>query len=151
MNRLVYESSAANRYATFFFAAYDPRTRRLDCVNAGHNPPAVLRCDAGGKADVIRLEANGPVVGLLPTAPYTEQSLTMMPGDLLLMFTDGVSEAMARDDEEWGEERMIASAEQCSGNTADAVVKDLFRNVDAFTAGAPQHDDMTLLVLKLQA
>lgn len=150
VNRLVYESSAANRYATFFFAAYDPKTRRLDCVNAGHNPPAVLRCGAGGKTEAIWLEANGPVVGLLPTAPYTEQSLTLMPGDLLLMFTDGVSEAMAHDDEEWGEQRMIASAEQCSGNTADAIVKDLFRNVDAFTAGAPQHDDMTLLVLKLE-
>jgi sigma-B regulation protein RsbU (phosphoserine phosphatase) len=151
VNRLVYESSAANRYATFFFAAYDPKTRRLDCVNAGHNPPAVLRCGADGRADAIRLEANGPVVGLLPSAPYTEQSLTLMPGDLLLMFTDGVSEAMSRDDEEWGEERMIASAEHCSGDTAEAVMKDLFRNVDAFTAGAPQHDDMTLLVLKLEA
>lgn len=77
--------------------------------------------------------------------------MTLIPGDLLLMFTDGISEAMARDDEEWGEERMIASAEECGQNTADAVVKDLFRKVDAFTAGAPQHDDMSLLVLKLEA
>lgn len=151
VNRLVYESSADNRYATFFFAAYDPKARRLDCVNAGHNPPVLLRCGADGKAEVIRLKANGPVVGLLPSAPYTEQSLALQPGDLLLMFTDGISEAMSLDDEEWDEERMIASAEKCREKTAAGALKDLFRDVDAFTAGAAQHDDMTALVLKLES
>jgi sigma-B regulation protein RsbU (phosphoserine phosphatase) len=150
VNRLVYEASAENRYATFFFAAYDPKARRLDCVNAGHNPPVVLRCGADGRAEILRLEADGPVVGLLPLAPYTEQSVALLPGDLLLMFTDGISEAMTHDDEEWGEERMIASAEKCREKTAEAALKDLFRDVDAFTAGAPQHDDMTALILKLE-
>ncbi len=151
VNRLVFESSASNRYATFFFAAYDPTTRRLDCVNAGHNPPVVLRCGLDGKTETLRLEADGPVVGLLPFAPYTEQSVVLMPGDLFLMFTDGISEAMTHDDEEWGEERMIAAAEKCRDKTADGVLKDLFDATDAFTAGAPQHDDMTVLVLKLEA
>lgn len=151
VNRLVYEASAANRYATFFFAAYDPQTRRLDCVNAGHNPPVVLRCGLDGGAEVLRLEADGPVVGLLPTAPYTEQTVQLMPGDLLLLYTDGISEAMTFEDEEWGEERMIASAQLCRDKTADEVLKDLFRDADAFTAGAPQHDDMTVLVLKLES
>jgi phosphoserine phosphatase RsbU/P len=150
VNRLVYEASASNRYATFFFAAYDPKTHRLDCVNAGHNPPVVLRCGADGNASILRLEADGPVVGLLPVAPYTEQSVTLMAGDLLVLFTDGISEAMTRDDEEWGEERMIASAQKCSDKTATAVLKGIFHDADAFTAGAPQHDDMTLLVLKLE-
>lgn len=149
VNRLVYESSAENRFATFFFAAYDPKTRRLDCVNAGHNPPAVLRRGADGKAEVIRLEVGGPVVGLLPSAAFTEQSLELQPGDMLLMFTDGISEAMTRDDEEWGEERMLASAEKFREKTASRALADLFRDVDAFTAGAEQHDDMTALVLKL--
>lgn len=144
VNRLVYEASASNRYATFFFAAYDPRTRRLECVNAGHNPPVLLRGD-----QVIRLEAGGPVVGLLPFAPYTEQVLTLEPGDLLILYTDGFSEAMTRDDEEWGEERMIAAARAVQTGTAEEVLRSLFRAADAFTAGAPQHDDMTLLILKL--
>jgi sigma-B regulation protein RsbU (phosphoserine phosphatase) len=150
VNRLVYEASASNRYATFFFAAYDPKTRRLDCVNAGHNPPVVLRCSADGKTEVLRLEADGPVVGLLPAAPYTEQSVMLAPGDLLLLYTDGISEAMTHADEEWGEERMIASAQLCRDKTADQALKDIFRDVDVFTAGAPQHDDMTVLVLKLE-
>jgi sigma-B regulation protein RsbU (phosphoserine phosphatase) len=150
VNRLVYEASASNRYATFFFAAYDAKTRRLDCVNAGHNPPVVVRCSVDGAVEILRLEADGPVVGLLPFAPYTEQSLTLAPGDLLLLYTDGISEAMTDDDEEWGEERMIASTQLCRDKTANAALKDLFRDVDAFTAGAPQHDDMTVLVLKLE-
>lgn len=144
VNRLVYEASASNRYATFFFAAYDPRTRRLDCVNAGHNPPVLLR-----RNETHRLETGGPVVGLLPSAPYTEQALTLQPGDLLLLYTDGISEAMTRTDEEWGEDRMIAAARSVRGQTAPEILHALFAAADAFTAGAPQHDDMTLLVLKL--
>lgn len=144
VNKLVYEASASNRYATFFFAAYDPVTRKLDCVNAGHNPPVLLR-----DGRVIRLEADGPVVGLLPFAPYTEQSLTLAPGDLLVLYTDGISEAMTHADEEWGEERMIAAAQKVREKGADEVLRSMFAAADAFTAGAPQHDDMTLLVLKL--
>ncbi len=144
VNVLVYEASASNRYATFFFAAYDPRTRRLECVNAGHNAPVILRKD-----EVIRVEAGGPVVGLLPFAPYTEQVLTLEPGDLLLLYTDGISEAMTHDDEEWGEERMIEAARKVRDKSAEEVLHAMFADCDAFTAGAPQHDDMTMLILKL--
>jgi phosphoserine phosphatase RsbU/P len=150
VNRLVYESSASNRYATFFFAAFDPITRRLECVNAGHNPPIVLRTGLDGRTDALRLEADGPVVGLLQFAPYTEQAMTLMPGDLLLLYTDGISEAMTHDDEEWGEERLIEAAERVKDKCAEEILHNLFDAADAFTAGAPQHDDMTLLVLKLE-
>jgi phosphoserine phosphatase RsbU/P len=150
VNRLVFESSASNRYATFFFAAFDPITRGLECVNAGHNPPILLRTGLDGKTQTLRLEADGPVVGLLPLAPYTEQVMTLAPGDLLLLYTDGISEAMTHDDEEWGEERLIAAAEKVKDKPACEILRDIFDATDAFTAGAPQHDDMTLLVLKLE-
>jgi sigma-B regulation protein RsbU (phosphoserine phosphatase) len=150
VNRLVFEASASNRYATFFFAAFDPATRRLECVNAGHNPPILLRSGLDGATQTLRLEADGPVVGLLPLAPYTEQSMTLMPGDVLLLYTDGISEAMTHDDEEWGEERLIAAAEKVKDKPACEILHALFNAADAFTAGAPQHDDMTLLVLKLE-
>jgi sigma-B regulation protein RsbU (phosphoserine phosphatase) len=151
VNRLVFEASASNRYATFFFAAFDPAARRLDCVNAGHNPPILLRNGPDGTTQTLRLEADGPVVGLLPLAPYTEQSINLMPGDVLLLYTDGISEAMTHDDEEWGEERLIAAAEKVKGKSAGEILRAIFNAADAFTAGAPQHDDMTLLVLKLGA
>jgi len=146
VNRLVYEASASNRYATFFFASYDPATRSLESVNAGHNPPVVLRGN-----ETIRLEADGPVVGLLPFAPYTEQAIVLEPGDVLLLYTDGISEAMTKDDEEWGEDRMIVAARAAQYRSAGEVLDTIFAAADTFTAGAPQHDDMTLLVLKLES
>jgi sigma-B regulation protein RsbU (phosphoserine phosphatase) len=91
------------------------------------------------------------VVGLLPFAPYTEQAMVLEPGDVLLLYTDGISEAMTKDDEEWGEERMIVAARAALHRSATDVLDTIFAAADAFTAGAPQHDDMTLLVLKLES
>lgn len=149
INRLVYEASASNRYATFFFAAFDPATRVLECVNAGHNAPLVLRENSDGSFETLRLEADGPVVGLLPFAAYTEQSLRLEPGDLLVSYTDGISEAMTHEEEEWGEERMMAAALAVKACGANEILQTIFAEADTFTAGAPQHDDMTLLILKL--
>ncbi len=152
VNRLVYEASADNRYATFFFGALNPETLLLECVNAGHNAPLVLRQQDGTVPKVLRLEADGPVVGLLPFARYTEQRLQLEPGDLLVAYTDGISEAMTHGDEEWGEERMVAAALGAGKyGSADQVLQAIFADADGFTDGAPQHDDMTLLVLKLDS
>ncbi len=118
-------------------------------MNAGHNAPLVLRRNGGTAPHVLRLEADGPVVGLLPFAPYAEQTLQLEPGDLLLAYTDGISEAMTHAEEEWGEERMLHAAASAGGQTADEVLQAVFTEADRFTAGAAQHDDMTVLVLKL--
>jgi phosphoserine phosphatase RsbU/P len=147
LNQLVYESSAAHRYATFFFAVYVPSTRKLSYVNAGHNPPFLLRNDP---ARCERLGAGGAVIGLLPHTTYEEQSLTLEAGDLLLLYTDGFSEAMTKDDEEWGEERMLAAVESVRSKAAEEVIAGLFDAADRFTEGAPQQDDMTLLAMKIE-
>lgn len=147
VNRLVYEASTVNRYATFFFATYDPASLELRYVNAGHNPPMLLRA---GVTEPIRLEAGGIVVGLLPLAAYEEQSLTLCRGDLLVSYSDGISEAMTIDDEEWGEERMLSAARHTDRNeSAEEILQAIFHAADEFTAGAEQHDDMTLLIMKL--
>jgi phosphoserine phosphatase RsbU/P len=149
VNSLVYESSTTNRYATFFYAEFDPTTRLLTFVNAGHNPPYILR---GGQA--IPLEATGTVVGLLPDVEYAQATIPMHVGDVLLAFTDGISEAMNHQDEEWGEDRMITTANQllyqpdCT-HSAQQLLNCILTAADKFTAGAPQHDDMTLLVCTL--
>jgi serine phosphatase RsbU (regulator of sigma subunit)/dihydrofolate reductase len=142
INRLLHEASEANRYATFFYAELDCKSYTLHYVNAGHNPPAVLR-----GSEILRLEDGGPVVGLLAGAEYTQQTVQLLPGDILLGFTDGVSEAMNGREEEWGEDQVIAAAQ--GGGSAQEILQRLFRAADAFTAGAPQHDDMTLVVLRL--
>lgn len=146
VNRLVYEASSSNRYATFFFAIYDPKIGELQYVNAGHNAPMLFKADS---KEVVRLEVGGLVVGLLPVARYQAQSIAINKGDLLMAYTDGISEAMTADDEEWGEERMIA-ATPTSARNADDVLESIFRACDEFTAGAEQHDDMTVLVLKAE-
>lgn len=148
VNRLVYEASATNRYATFFFATFCAATREFVYVNAGHNAPFLIRRN-GENFEVQRLEAGGPVVGLLSFATYEEQRLVLQPGDLLLTYTDGISEAMTLEDEEWGEERMLAAAQSLPDGTAQEVLDHLFTEADKFTGKAPQFDDMTLLVMKL--
>jgi sigma-B regulation protein RsbU (phosphoserine phosphatase) len=142
----VFEASASNRYATFFYAQYDPATRRLTYVNAGHNPPMLFHRD-GEKWQITRLEAGGTVVGLLETFPYEQSAVTIAPGDVFIAFTDGISEAMNAADEEWGEEQLIQTVEQCGGLAPREIIARVMRAADVFVAGAKQHDDMTLVVL----
>ncbi len=151
VNQLVFDATPINRYATFFYGQYQHENRVFRYVNAGHNPPVVLRRSKDGSTHVIRLETGGPVVGLFPGAPYQEGSLILDPGDLFVGFTDGISEAMNNQDEEWGEERMIPAAAANSGRPAAEMIPFLMAEADRFAAGAPQHDDMTLIVLKVGA
>jgi sigma-B regulation protein RsbU (phosphoserine phosphatase) len=148
LSGLVYESSAPNRYATFFYAEYDPASRRLVYVNAGHNPPMLLRGGAHGEASVERLDAGGPVIGLLPECLYTQADVQLQAGDLLVAFTDGVSEAMNGAREEWGEERLLPVLQDVRGERLTAVIERVMAAADAYVAGAPQHDDMTLVVVR---
>jgi sigma-B regulation protein RsbU (phosphoserine phosphatase) len=149
MNRLIYEASAINRYATFFFGIFDPVARRFDYVNAGHNAPVLLRKLTDGSYERLRLDCGGPVIGLLPEASYEQGSLVLHPGDVLLAYTDGISEAMSSAEEEWGEEAMILTCQQSCDGTAEDIVKNIFNAADVFAGNASQHDDMTVLVMKV--
>jgi phosphoserine phosphatase RsbU/P len=148
VNRMVYEASSANRYATFFYAEYDPHTRNMSYVNAGHNAPVVLRMSSVD-SQVFRWDRGGPVIGLLPDSQYQESSFQQQPGDVVVLYTDGVSESMNARDEEWGEERLIACAKACFGLTARETLDRMMGEAAAFATGAPLHDDMTLVILRL--
>jgi sigma-B regulation protein RsbU (phosphoserine phosphatase) len=144
---LVYEASSSNRYATFFYGQYDPARGRFDYVNAGHNPPMLFR-GAEGKGTVTRLEPGGTVVGLLEDAQYAQGSVQLSSGDFLVAYTDGISEAMNLADEEWGEDRMIDAIRTCGCSCAQDLLECLFAAATRFAGTAPQHDDMTLVVLR---
>jgi sigma-B regulation protein RsbU (phosphoserine phosphatase) len=148
INRLVYEASSANRYATFFYGQYDPVTRRFDYVNAGHNPPMLFH-SANGQWTLTRLDVGGTVVGLLESFPYEQGSAALAPGDILVAYTDGISEAMNAADDEWGEDCLMRTIEGCNGLPAQEILERVFTAADAFVAGAKQHDDMTLVVLRV--
>jgi sigma-B regulation protein RsbU (phosphoserine phosphatase) len=150
VNRQVFETSSSNRYATFFYAQYNPATRLLTYVNAGHNPPMLFHGSDGGW-QVTRLETGGTVVGLLETSHYQQGSLTIAPGDVFVAFTDGISEAMNNADEEWGEEQLAETIRACNGLAAAEIISRVMQAADVFVAGAKQHDDMTVVVLRAQA
>jgi len=144
VNRLVCDASPENRYATFFYAQFDPGSRRLVYTNAGHNPPMVLRGD-----QVIRLEEGGPPVGLFRFSPYVQAEVQLEAGDLLVLFTDGISEAENPAQEEWGEDALEATARANLTAPPSDMITRIMEAADGFAAGAPQHDDMTLVVARV--
>jgi sigma-B regulation protein RsbU (phosphoserine phosphatase) len=146
VNHLLYGASSDNRYATFFYAQYDPETRQLTYVNAGHNPPMLIHRD-GDKWQITRLEVGGTVVGLLETFPYEQSHVTIATGDVFIAFTDGISEAMNAADDEWGETQLIETVKQCGVLAPSQIIARVMQAADGFVAGAKQHDDMTLVVL----
>jgi phosphoserine phosphatase RsbU/P len=160
VNQLVFDASPSNRYATFFYGEYETGARRLRYVNAGHNPPMVFRpAETGGPvlaagpkagaAEVARLETGGPVVGMFRAASYEEGEVELEPGDTIVMFTDGISEAMNAADDEWGEEELARAARASLGRPAAETIARIMEAADRFAGGAPQHDDMTLVVLRV--
>ncbi|HET6219361.1 MAG TPA: SpoIIE family protein phosphatase [Acidobacteriaceae bacterium] len=158
LNRIIYDSSTSNRFVTFFFGEYDPSTRTLDYVNAGHNAPVLLRptapgqdsfCSPEGPCMVQRLETGGPVLGIFTDVQYEQGRLQLQPYDVLIAYTDGISEAMTTGYEEWGEDRLLAAARLNNHRTAQEIVTAVVECTDRFTAGAEQNDDLSLVVLKV--
>jgi sigma-B regulation protein RsbU (phosphoserine phosphatase) len=119
-------------------------------VNAGHNAPVILR-RAGAETHLIRLETGGSVIGLFRNTPYQQATVPLAPGDVLVGFTDGISEAMNIEDEEWGEERLMPALAHCLDKSAAEIIPEIMAEADRFVNGAPQHDDMTIVVVKLLA
>ena len=132
IDALIRELAQGRKYVTFFFGCYSPVTGRLRYVNAGHNPPLVLR---GGQ--VTLLASTGVPVGLLPDAAWTEAEVVLEPGATLVLYTDGLTEASSPDDEEFGIDRFSALASSLAGRSAPEVIAGLLEGVTAFEAGAP--------------
>jgi phosphoserine phosphatase RsbU/P len=137
------------RFTTAFLAEIDLQTRELHYVNAGHNDP-ILRHASGA---IERLSAGGPPFGL-PSftdepVSYASARVQLQPGDLLVIFTDGVVEAINDSEEEYRESRLLASIESAPDESSEAVLKRIMAGVNAFAGAARQHDDITCLVLRV--
>jgi phosphoserine phosphatase RsbU/P len=147
VNHQAYTSSLADRYTTLFYGVFDQATRTLRYVNAGHNPPVVLRNDGS----VQWLEPSGAPVGMFPDSNYRENVLQLNPGDLVIAYTDGVIEATNPGREEWGVQgllRATATWEQQCSKSAEDLVQFIFNSMDCFSRGC-QTDDATLAVLRV--
>jgi hypothetical protein len=137
-------SQGGVRFTTAFISEYDPSTRTLTYVNAGHNPPMV--CRKSGALE--RLEAGGLPIGILADAPYESGTTTLAPGDWLVIFTDGVIEAVNPVDEEFGEQRLLQTVAAGAQQTPAEVLTRIMANIDFFVGNTPQHDDITCLLVK---
>ena len=149
INLLLCNSTGAATYVTFFYAQYDAATRRLTYVNAGHNPPMLLRARAAAEP-FVRLTSGGPVVGIFESMGFEQESIELESGDILVAYTDGVTEAVDLAGEEFGEDRLVEAIGAAADLPADAIRDAVLGRVHEWSAGAPQHDDLTLVITKVQ-
>jgi sigma-B regulation protein RsbU (phosphoserine phosphatase) len=146
INRLVCRSAAPGQFATFFLARLEPSPMRVTCVNAGHNYPVVFRRNG----DRELLVKGGLVVGMLEEAAFEEETFELRPGDRLVFYTDGVSEAERADREQFGEERLHALVQGLPPDLSAAEITErILAGVREFLAGREAGDDITLLVLRV--
>jgi len=150
VNRLVHESSPANFFASLFYAEYEPSTRMLRYVNAGHNPPVVLR-PRGRSCEMFHLKAKSMPVGISSDLRFASTAFRLEIGDVLIAYTDGITEADNRQGEFWGEERFEKLLRSCSRKTPEEIITSILNEVSSFANGQPQRDDLTLVVMGVQS
>jgi sigma-B regulation protein RsbU (phosphoserine phosphatase) len=144
LNRHILESSAANKFITLFAGELDPASGGLVYLNAGHNPALVVRASG----EVERLGPGGLPLGLLPDAHYRADRLELAGGDLLCLYSDGITEATSPADEEFGLERLAALLASQRGRALQEVMLAVDGAVTRFAEGAPQGDDQTMVLLR---
>jgi sigma-B regulation protein RsbU (phosphoserine phosphatase) len=144
LNDFLVASTQANKYVTMLYAELDHASRRLTYVNAGHVPPYLVRCDGA----VERLTAGGTALGLLEEQTYEVGEVQLEPGDVVVMVTDGVTEALSTDDEEFGDERAVSTLRRLAKEPAQKMVRGLQEAVASWTGPAGCSDDLTVLILK---
>ena len=144
INQQLCASTDSNRFATLFLSLYDDRARTLRYTNAGHNAPVLVR----SSGVVERLEVGGTIVGSFDFASYDEAQVSLEPGDLLLVFSDGISEAQNSLGEEYGEGRLAQLAAENRHKSAADLMRAIFEEVDGWSGASERGDDQTLVILK---
>ena len=145
LNRLLCEGASGERYASMFWCYHDPHTHSLRYVNAGHCPPLLARKRDGG-AEISRLDAGGPVLGILPQAKYEQTTVEVSSGDVLVMYSDGLAEAANALGEEYGESRLRELLASLIEQSPDEIRRSVLASLAAFSGGSELQDDLTLVV-----
>jgi sigma-B regulation protein RsbU (phosphoserine phosphatase) len=145
VNGALFRRGIENRFVTLMYGKL-ARDGRLTYCNAGHNPPLIV-----GRTGVRRLETGGPIVGLFETVPFEEEAVTLARGESLVVFSDGISEALNAQGDEFGESRIIDVVRSKLGAEPRAILDHLFATVREFAKGAPQADDITGMVVTYEA
>jgi sigma-B regulation protein RsbU (phosphoserine phosphatase) len=135
-------------FASLFYAEYQPATRVLEYVNAGHNPPMVLRWKRD-LCEVFQLKVCGTPVGMLEGTRFVPETFQFEPGDAFVAYTDGITESDNQKGEMWGRDRLENLLRRCRSKTSEETIQFILDALFAFSGGQPQRDDMTLLVMRL--
>ncbi len=144
-NTWIIKDAQSDMFVTLFYGVLDPAARTLTYANAGHNRPLLYRAYTGA---IEPLAAKGIALGMLPEIELEERQVTMAPGDLLVLYTDGVTEAINEHEEAFGEERLTQVVRQHHDLEAKEVITQIRAAMRAFTGERPRFDDATLVVLK---
>jgi serine phosphatase RsbU (regulator of sigma subunit) len=154
LNSLLYASGTEEKYATFFYSHLDPKTDVLTTLNAGHNPPLLLRKD--GTYKWLGEDVGGIPLGMFPNdmvpsiAEYEAEHVQLASGDVIVYYTDGVTETVNVEDDYYEEDRLVEASKACKDEHAEAIIKYLHNAVMEFQGEADQFDDLTLLILRKQ-
>lgn len=144
LNKVLIESTTDEKFATAWFGMYHHKSRKLTSINAGHNSTFIFR----NGVLVQELKEGGMFLGLADL-PYKTEEVILQPGDEVICFTDGVSEAMNKQGGFYGEERLMKIIGECSGKSSEEIVSNIFNDVAAFADGAEQSDDITCGVFRV--
>jgi serine phosphatase RsbU (regulator of sigma subunit) len=147
LNRLLCEHASDSRFASMFWCVYDPALRSLRYVNAGHCPPFLIG-GGGATGEFVRLRDGGPVFGLLPQATYAATTVEVAPGDLLILYSDGLVEAASAAGAEYGEDRLAELLRRHSGQTPAEIREAILESLKAFSPAGPAQDDLTFVLLR---
>ena len=150
LNQLLCKKTARERFVSMVWCYFDPVASVLGYINAGHLPPLLIRRGDNGSFEVHRLDDGGPVLGVLPGATYRQSRVAILPGDLLVVFSDGILEAANALDEEFGEERILAVVEENWAGSPTQICDAVLAKVRVFLGQELPHDDQTLMVVRLQ-
>jgi sigma-B regulation protein RsbU (phosphoserine phosphatase) len=149
LNRHVLESSAANKFITLLLAELDPETGLLTYLNAGHNPGFLVRhSEAAGPLAIEQLGSSGLPIGVLPGSRFLARTVALEPGDLVCIYSDGITEAESAADEEFGTARLLALLREHRDRPLAEVLEAVQSATGSFSAGLPQGDDQTLVLLR---
>ena len=146
VNERILSDTRSEMFVTAFYAVLEPNTGRLRYVNAGHNPPYLISSQKGKPFD--RLRATGMALGVMEDTVWTQKIVKFSPGDVLLLYTDGITEAQDRAGQFYGEKRLQEVLRSLGSLPAQEIMEALLNDLRRFTGGAPQQDDVTLIVIR---
>lgn len=149
INRLCIHNIQFTTFVTLFLGEFDPDGRRLTYCNAGHNPPLLLRGGVDGHGTIEWLGSTGSAIGLTEAFKYSDKTIELEPGDVLLLYTDGVTETTSPLGELFGRQRMTDLVLQGSSLTAHDMIHTIRGGLESFAEGATQEDDVTIVVVRV--